>query len=115
MTISRSRSGGIALVAAIIVLLAAAAGTSMAGDAGPMVPFEVAQSGGTEPRELEPRYQPSPPPPEQGWYNSSYIFALTRGVAGSTMVPAAKAPLYLLTLPLDIVLVPFAAVGGMFG
>ena len=31
------------------------------------------------------------------------------------MVPAAKAPLFLLTVPLDLVLLPFAAIGGLFG
>jgi hypothetical protein len=69
---------------------------------------------GTEPRDLEPRYQP-PPPEERSWYNSSYIFGMTRGVAGSTMVPAAKAPLFVLTVPLDLVFLPFAAIGGLFG
>ena len=51
----------------------------------------------------------------KSWYNDSYIFAMTRGVADSTMVPAAKAPLFLLTVPLDLVLLPFAAIGGFFG
>jgi hypothetical protein len=69
---------------------------------------------GTEPRDLEPRYQP-PPPEERSWYNSSYIFGMTRGVAGSTMVPAAKVPLFVLTVPLDLVFLPFAAIGGLFG
>lgn len=75
---------------------------------------QLAQAQGTQPRELEPRYKPVPPE-EKGWYNSSYIFSLTRGVADSTMVPAAKAPLYVLTVPLDLVLLPFTAIGGMFG
>lgn len=75
---------------------------------------EVAQAGGTEPRELEPRYKPVEPE-EPSWYNSSYIFGMTRSVAGSTMVPAAKVPLFVLTVPLDIVFLPFAAIGGLFG
>lgn len=115
MTAHRPRSGGIALFAAIVVLLAAHAATSAAGEAIPAASFEVAQAGGTEPSELETRYQPAPLPPEKSWYNSSYIFALTRGVAGSTMVPAAKVSLYVLTLPLDVVLLPIAGIGGMFG
>lgn len=73
-----------------------------------------AQAHGTTEGELRPRYQPVPPE-EPSWYNSSYVFALTRGVAGSTMVPAAKVPLYLFTVPLDVVLLPFAAIGGLFG
>ena len=67
-----------------------------------------------QPRELQPRYEPVPPQPKS-WYNDSYLFAMTRGVSNSTMVPAAKAPLYLLTVPVDIVLLPFAAIGGLFG
>jgi len=75
---------------------------------------QVAQAHGTEPRELEPRYQPVPPE-EKSWYNSSYIFGMTRGVAESTIHPAGKVPLFLLTVPLDTVLLPFAAIGGLFG
>ena len=55
------------------------------------------------------------PPQPKSWYNNSYIFALTRGVSNSTMDPAAQAPLFLLTVPLDLVLLPFAAIGGLFG
>lgn len=74
----------------------------------------VAQAGGTEPRDLEPRYKPVPPP-EKSWYNSSYIFGMTRGLANSTIHPAAKAPLFLFTVPLDLVFFPFASIGGLFG
>src|SRR5262249_4060786 len=66
------------------------------------------------PRELQPRYEPAPPE-TPSWYNSSYIFGMTRSVAESTMVPGAKAPLFLLTVPLDLVLLPFEAIGGLFG
>jgi hypothetical protein len=76
--------------------------------------IELAQAGGTEPRELEPRYQPVEPE-QQSWYNGSYIFGMTRSVAASTMIPAAKVPLFVLTVPLDIVFLPFAAIGGPFG
>ena len=38
-----------------------------------------------------------------------------RGVADSTIHPSVKAPLFLFTIPLDIVLLPFAAIGGAFG
>jgi hypothetical protein len=93
-------------------------GTSAAyGDVGALRPapvIELAQAGGTEPRELEPRYEPVQPE-EPSWYNSSYIFGMTRSVAHSTMVPAAKVPLFVLTVPLDIVFLPFAAIGGLFG
>lgn len=65
-------------------------------------------------RPLEPRYQPRPPV-EKSWYNDSYLFGMTRGVADSTIAPAGKVPLFFLTVPLDIVFLPFAAIGGLFG
>jgi len=74
----------------------------------------LAQAEGAEQRDLEPRYR-SAPVEEVSWYNGSYIFGMTRSVAQSTIVPAGKAPLFLLTVPLDLVLLPFAAIGGLFG
>jgi hypothetical protein len=65
-------------------------------------------------RPLEPRYQPREPE-EKSFYNGSYLFGMTRGVADSTIHPAGKVPLFLLTVPLDIVCLPFAAIGGLFG
>jgi hypothetical protein len=102
-----------AVFAAAFVALGARIGHALPGQPVDNAVIQLAQAG-TEPRELEPRYQPVPPE-EKSWYNDSYIFALTRGVASSTMVPAAKAPLFVLTVPLDIVLLPIAAIGGMFG
>lgn len=95
-----------------IVLLAAPQAMATDSDSGPGT--TLAQAGGTEPRELEPRYKPVPPEPKSS-YNSSYIFGMTRGVADSTIHPAGKVPLFLLTVPLDLVLFPFAAIGGFFG
>jgi hypothetical protein len=64
---------------------------------------------------LEPTYPPREPEPPPGWYNASYLFGMTRSVAASTMSPGAKVPLFVLTVPLDIVFLPFAAIGGLFG
>ncbi len=82
----------------------------------------LAQEGGTTPRELEPRY-PAPEPGEPGPYNAQerevwngdYVFGMSRSLARSTIVPAAKAPLFLFTIPLDVVFLPFALIGGFFG
>jgi hypothetical protein len=65
-------------------------------------------------RPLEPRYQPREPK-KKSWYNGSYIFGMTRGVASSTIAPAGKVPLFVLTVPLDLAFLPFAAIGGLFG
>jgi hypothetical protein len=64
--------------------------------------------------QLESRYQPREPE-KKSWYNSDYIFGMTRGVTGSTIAPAGQVPLLVLTVPLDIVFLPFALIGGLFG
>jgi hypothetical protein len=47
-------------------------------------------------------------------YNSDFIFGMTRSVANSTLIGAVKPVLFLVTVPLDIVFLPFAAIGGLF-
>lgn len=81
---------------------------------GAGTPVVVAQAQDMEQGELSPRYEPVPPHPPSA-YNSDYLFGMTRGVAQSTVHPAAKVPLFVLTVPLDIVFLPFAAIGGFFG
>jgi hypothetical protein len=106
----------------LIAMLALNAGFAVAGEEGSPAPnLEIAQAdAAADPasaeadRKLKPRYEPAPVE-EKGWYNSSYIFGMTKGVARSTMHPAVKAPLFLLVVPLDIVISPFAAIGGLFG
>ena len=107
------RHRSIACAALVIGLLSAAAAADLA-TVEPRPPLVLAESQTGEPRPLEPRYQPVPPE-EESWYNDSYIFALSRGLAASTLVPALKAPLFVLALPLDVALLPFAAIGGLFG
>lgn len=118
-------------VAVLIFVVAGAWAASAAaeqepGDFGPghavIQPIVLAQDGGTVPREIEPEYQPVPPKTpgpyndeEHDLYTTDYLFGMTRGVAGSTMVPALKVPLFLFTIPLDIIFLPFEAIGGFFG
>lgn len=47
-------------------------------------------------------------------YDSSYMFGMTRGVSASALHPGVKPLLFLVTIPLDIALLPFAAIGGFF-
>jgi hypothetical protein len=106
--------GALLLTLAVLAAPSAARGAPSETRAAP-APVLLAHEDvhGTQPRELEPRYEPVPPEPEPA-YKSTYIFALTRGVTGSKLRPAAQAPLLLLTIPLDIALLPFAAIGGFF-
>ena len=102
------------LVTALLLFAAASDGYAMPPAHNQPEVFQVAQATEAPPRELEPRYEPVPPPPKS-WYNDEYIFAATRGVANSTLIPALKGPLFILTVPLDLVCLPFAAIGGLFG
>lgn len=100
-------------------LAVASAGVAVAAEpplleAEPADDLVVAQAGTTQQGTLQPRYQPAPVE-EEGAFNSDYLFGMTRGVAESAIHPAVKAPLFLLTVPLDIVFFPFAAIGGFFG
>lgn len=96
------------------VLLTVMPGKAAEDSAVALPAVQVVQVGGTAPAELQPRYSPAPPE-EESWYNSDYLFAFTRGLAGSTLHPVAKAPLFVVAIPLDIAFLPFAAVGGLFG
>ena len=98
-----------AVDAAASAAAAERAGLSVAATA----PWLVAHESGTRDGDLEPRYRPEEPEPESA-YDGSYLFPMTRGVANSTLHPAAKAPLFVLTLPLDIVLLPVGLIGGFF-
>ena len=104
----------LALAAAIAVWATAVRVPAMAETEPPPDAIQLVQVTEPPPRELQPRYEPVPPP-EKSWYNSSYIFGMTRSVANSAMAPGAKAPLFVLTVPLDLVFLPFEAIGGCFG
>ena len=62
---------------------------------------------------IEPTYQPREPEPEP-FYNTDYLFPMTRGIADSTIHPAGKGPLFVLSVPLDIAFLPFGIIGGFF-
>jgi hypothetical protein len=51
---------------------------------------------------------------EHGGYTSEYIFGMSKAIMRSTLTPALKPAVLLLTVPLDLVLLPFAALGGFF-
>ena len=74
-------------------------------------PSFAADSGNTSP--LEATHQPMPPP-EKPIYTTDYLFAVTRSVTSSTLVPAARVPLFLFTVPIDLVFLPIEAIAGFF-
>lgn len=110
------RAKSLAAVATVAFLASAGVAAATVDPAPAGAPLVVAQGDrphGTEPRELDPRYKPVPPEPEP-WYNTEYLFGITRAITDSTLVPAAQGPLLLLSVPLDIALLPFTAIGGFF-
>jgi hypothetical protein len=68
-----------------------------------------AADGDTAP--LEPTHRPMPPP-EKPIYTTDYLFAVTRSVTSSTLVPAARVPLFLFTVPIDLAFLPIEAIAG---
>jgi hypothetical protein len=60
---------------------------------------------------LKPSYEPRPVEPKP-IYSTVYLFAITRAVASSTLVPAACVPLYVLTIPLDVAFLPIELIAG---
>ncbi|NQZ98647.1 MAG: hypothetical protein HRU01_19265 [Myxococcales bacterium] len=47
-------------------------------------------------------------------YNGSYLFGMTRAIVNSTLHPAVKPLVFVVTLPVDLALLPFAAIAGFF-
>lgn len=105
--------GVVALGFLLLAVVVPLCGQAAAGSAQ-SAPLEVAQGDEPAARELEPRYEPAPLP-EKSWYNDSYLFAATRAVDDSALQPWAKVALFTLSVPFDLVLLPLAAIGGMFG
>jgi hypothetical protein len=50
----------------------------------------------------------------RGGYNSEYLFASTRSVTDMDTSAVVKVPLIPLTLVLDLVILPFEAIAGLF-
>lgn len=106
-----SRRAAFGWLALALLLLTTGVPMPSAADDGVRV---VAQAEGTRDRDLEPKYRPREPEPPEA-YNDDYFFAMTRGVAESPIHPAGKVALYVFSVPIDLVLLPFAAIGGLFG
>ena len=68
---------------------------------------------GAEEGTLKPSYEPRPPR-EKPVYTTDYLFAITRAITDSTLVPAARVPLFLFSVPLDVVFLPIEAIAGFF-
>lgn len=92
---------------ALLCALAAVPGCATNGGTGECTGQECDRS------PLEPTYEPGPAE-GPGIYTTDYYFATTRAVANSTIVPAGRVPLFLLTIPIDVVFLPIAVIAGFF-
>ncbi|HKA16031.1 MAG TPA: hypothetical protein VKH41_13500 [Myxococcota bacterium] len=82
--------------------------------AAPLAAAADEQSGSdSESGTLQPTYEPRPPA-QKPTYSTDYIFAITRAVTDSTLVPAARVPLYFLSIPTDLVFLPIELIAGFF-
>jgi hypothetical protein len=114
----------IATIGLLLAPLCAAAATTLAVPANPEVSTTVADRPARPDLDLTVlEHQTSAAPKHAAGqaidmrddtYDSSYVFGMTKGVANSTMAPALKPLVFLVTVPLDIALLPFAAIGGFF-
>ena len=121
----RPRSSFAALTSALILLAATAAtaGVSSASPSSHACPLavqsdvpagaQVAHGDGADSREPHSCCKAAESH-RHSRYNDEYIFGLTRGVAGSTMHPAARILVFPVTVPLDFALLPFEVIGGLF-
>jgi len=86
------------------------------------IPAALAAQEENQPQQSQVRTVPSEGPSlselekEPGWsYNSDYVFAISRALRDSTIPPAGKVPLFILTIPLDTVFLPFSLLAGLMG
>ncbi len=85
-----------------------AIGVLLVGLAAPAFAADDAESG-----TLRPTHEPMPPRAKPV-YTTDYLFAVTRSITESTMVPAAQVPLVFLAVPIDIAFLPIEAIAGFF-
>jgi hypothetical protein len=90
---------------------AAPSGSPSTSHATPVL-VELAQAGDSAPC-AQSRYEPAGRASDSS-FNDEYVFGLTRGIADSDAHPVAKILIFPLTVPLDLALLPFEAIGGLF-
>lgn len=111
----------IVLSTGLAVLAGSASAESRAGDAEPLAEdraIDTTQTTADRVVEMTPLLPAietmSPLDMRDDGYNSEYIFGMTKGVSNSTWVAGMKGLFFVFTIPLDIVLLPFTAIGGFF-
>ena len=63
-----------------------------------------------------PRVEPSAMSVDTGWrYDTSYFFGLTRGLSRAGVSESRRPYVMSITIPLDILILPGAALSGLFG
>lgn len=120
------------VVALLAPCLLATSASALDRGAGAASPKEIGDVHRFQPNRVQPNYvQPDAVPGRAGpprymmardtleledrsGYSGEYIFGMTKGIMRSTLTPALKPVVLLLTVPLDLVFLPFAAIAGFF-
>ena len=103
------RAGKLGLVTMIVLGMLLAGSPVLAFEAGSAEPGSQIE----RPSQYVMAYDSLDVEDHQG-YSSDYIFGMTKGIMRSTMVGALKPVMLLFTVPLDLVFLPFAVIGGFF-
>lgn len=107
---------GLALAIALLPIPAAALGDTAGASSHPPFASSLPPSASAPDATLFAGFPTASPAQleDRSGYDSSYLFSLSRSLADSTVVTPLKPPLFIFTIPLDIALLPFAAMAGFF-
>jgi hypothetical protein len=107
---------GVTLAIALLAIPAAALSGGEDAGSGTSAARQALSSGGAIGPTLSGAHAMASPTSleDRSGYDSSFLFSLSRGLAQSTVATPLKPPLFIFTIPLDIALLPFAAIAGFF-
>lgn len=103
-----------ALVASIPVQARAAAGPGSMCRVAPGSPVDQLLAGAYPSQARHAAYHQDLDMRDDTGYNTDYLFGMTKAVASGPITPFFKPLLFLFTVPLDIITLPFTAIAGFF-
>jgi hypothetical protein len=105
---------GAAIVVAIPAPARAAAGPGALCRVAPASPVDQMLAGTYPSQARHAAYNQDLDMRDDTGYNTGFLFAMTKAVASGPITPALKPLLFVLTIPLDIITLPFTAIAGFF-
>ncbi|HET9063127.1 MAG TPA: hypothetical protein VFO62_07555 [Candidatus Binatia bacterium] len=104
----------VALVVAIPAPAQAASGSVAVCRVAPASPVDQMLAGAYPSQARHAAYNQTLDMRDDTGYNTGYLFAMTKAVASGPITPGLKPLLFLFTVPLDIITLPFTAIAGFF-